>query len=212
MHIFSPIRLTTAWLFYLVITAVCATQSKPALASAAAEAVAADILATGDSATSGSQILSPARCARLALDLQHIRDQFRRGYSIRQQVQLEQKQAKLRLALQYQCEPISQTGLQNRHSGQQAGPSQSRQSVVRQSKAGQTNTPQHRSKPLQISVVRLTAPYQGQQLQAWLAFYQSPFYCYNVRATERIRQCVEQRQAAQRRFERQWQRQNLSDQ
>lgn len=202
MHIFSPIRLTTAWLFYLVITAVCATQSKPALASAAAETAAA-----GNSATSRSQMLSPARCARLALDLQHIRDQFRRGYSIRQQVQLEQKQAKLRLALQYQCEPTSQTGLQNRHSGQQPGLSK-----ARQSKTGQTNTPQHRSKPLQISVVRLTAPYQGQQLQAWLAFYQSPFYCYNVRATERIRQCVEQRQAAQRRFERQWQRQNLSDQ
>ncbi len=202
MHIFSPIRLTTAWLFYLVITAVCATQSKPALASAAAETAA-----TGNSATSRSQMLSPARCARLALDLQHIRDQFRRGYSIRQQVQLEQKQAKLRLALQYQCEPTSQTGLQNRHSNQQTGPSKSSLSQPRRS-----NTPQHRSKPLQISVVRLTAPYQGQQLQAWLAFYQSPFYCYNVRATERIRQCVEQRQAAQRRFERQWQRQNLSDQ
>lgn len=202
MHTFSLSSLTAAWLLLICCTALCVTVSKPAQASVAVMASMTLSAATINSAAINNQMLSPARCARLALDLQHIREQFRRGYSIRQQVQLEQKQAKLRLALQYQCEPASSTGLHNRPSSQQArGPA-----------AKLAKTPSQQAKPLQISVVSLTAPYQGKQLQAWLAFYQSPFYCYNVRATERIRQCVEQRQAAQRRFERQWQRQNLSDQ
>lgn len=197
MYTFAPFRRTAAWLFGILVTALCSTVSKPALASAAAVTAAMLNSATVHSTTARPQMLSPARCARLALDLRHVREQFRRGYSIRQQVQLEQKQDKLRLALQDQCQPTSHTGLQNRPTSRTAIPAK---------------TPSHRAKPMQISVISLTAPYQGKQLQAWLAFYQSPFYCYNVRATERIRQCVEQRQAAQRRFERQWQQQNLSDQ
>lgn len=202
MNTYSFFGQTAVWLFGMLVTALCASMSKPALASAVAPTLAAVTAttvnpATVEPATVGRQMLSPARCARLALDLQHVRDQFRRGYSIRQQVQLEQKQDRLRLALQNQCQPLSQTGLQSRPASRTAAPAKPHS---------------HHAKPLQISVVSLTAPYQGKQLQAWLAFYQSPFYCYNVRATERIRQCVEQRQAAQRRFERRWRQQNLSDQ
>lgn len=146
--------------------------------------------------------LNTARCARLALDLQHIREQFRRGYSIRQQVQLEQKQDRLRLALQTQCQPDTEN-------------TQTLRTIRPASRdlAKKAPTTAQRPQPaMQISSVRLAAPYQGKQQQAWLAFYQSPFYCYNVRSTVRIRQCVEQRQAAQRQFERQWHLQNLSDQ
>lgn len=195
MHNFPRLSRSAVFLLCWLATALHGAVHQMALVSAVTAAMVHST--TVHSATARPHMLSQARCARLALDLRHIREQFRRGYSIRQQVQLEQKQDKLRLALQDQCQPVSNSDQPDRRDRQ---------------RVSSLKTPPHRSKPMQISVVSLAAPYRGKQQQAWLAFYQSPFYCYNVRATERIRQCVEQRQAAQRKFERQWQQQNLSDQ
>ena len=55
-----------------------------------------------------------------------------------------------------------------------------------------------------VSAVEVRAPYQGRQLAAWLAFYREPKECYGVRQTALIVDCVNRRQQAQRRFEKQW--------
>lgn len=174
------------------------------------------------SALAATSTAAAKRCAMLALKLREIQAQYRRGYSIKQQLKLQQQQARLELQWQQDCSPAApDTSVhptpRNRDTGtlKQSVP---RQSVTKQSVTKQAATTPARqansstSPGWQASQVIVKSPYQGAQQTAWLAYYQSPFFCYNVRETSRIRQCVELRQQARQQFELWWRQQNLSDQ
>jgi hypothetical protein len=75
-----------------------------------------------------------------------------------------------------------------------------------------TMSPQAQHRHFIASLVELRTPYNGAQQQAWLAWYQEPYWCYGVKITSQIVACVNKRQKAQEQFEDWWQRQNLSDQ
>ena len=75
-----------------------------------------------------------------------------------------------------------------------------------------TMSPQAQHRHFLASLVELRTPYDGEQQQAWLAWYQEPYWCYGVKVTKQIVACVNKRQKAQEQFEAWWQRQNLSDQ
>jgi len=75
-----------------------------------------------------------------------------------------------------------------------------------------TLSPQAQHRHFLASLVELRTPYDGEQQQAWLAWYQEPCWCYGVKVTKQIVACVNKRQKAQEQFEAWWQRQNLSDQ
>jgi hypothetical protein len=75
-----------------------------------------------------------------------------------------------------------------------------------------TLSPQAQHRHFLASLVELRTPYNGAQQQAWLAWYQEPYWCYGVKMTKQIVACVNKRQKAQEQFEDWWQRQNLSDQ
>lgn len=154
-----------------------------------------------------------AQCAQLKAALEHNREQQRRGYKLRQELKIKAQQTQLELQLHYHCQQPSD--LQK--------PSRRRAPAVKASRppatpAKPTGRQGESSAKLTISLISVKAPYQGAKQQAWLAYYQPPFYCFGVRHTDRIRQCVEQRQQAQQRFELQYhdkvrpERNNLSDQ
>ena len=140
-----------------------------------------------------------AQCAQLQLALEQNRDLQRRGYRLKQELKIKGQQAQLELQLHYHCQQPAE----------KSSPS-ARQPTRRQS--ARRPPPVHRlaaaktpaAPGLQISEIQVKAPYQGAKLTAWLQFYQPPFYCYGVRQTARIRQCVEQRQHAQQQFEQQY--------
>lgn len=140
-----------------------------------------------------------AQCAQLQLALEQNRDLQRRGYRLKQELKIKGQQAQLELQLHYHCQqPTEKTPPSAR---QQAR----RQSARRPPSAHRLAAAKTPAAPgLQISEIQVKAPYQGAKLTAWLQFYQPPFYCYGVRQTARIRQCVEQRQQAQQQFEQQY--------
>lgn len=164
------------------------------------------------SAPAATSTAAAKRCATLALKLREIQAQYRRGYSIKQQLKLQQQQARLELQWQQDCSPAAPVTSvlptpRNRDTGT------AKQSVTKQAATTPARQANSSASPgWQASQVIVTSPYQGAQQTAWLAYYQSPFFCYNVRETRRIRQCVELRQQARQQFELWWRQQNLSDQ
>ena len=189
------------------------------------------LLGNSPSATAANSNNTTARCEQLQLQLRQLRDQYRRGYSIKQQFKMQQQQQRLELRLQQACQTHSPTS----HSSNSGAATSSASERVSPAKTGARTTDNHQGAVVdknsadnvshnrnnttsrqnngwQVSSVAVKAPYQGAQQLAWLAYYQSPFYCYNVRATDKIRQCVELRQQAQQRFEHWWRQQSLSDQ
>lgn len=72
-----------------------------------------------------------------------------------------------------------------------------------------TRRQRRQAKRLQLE---LRGPYQGPKQQAWLRYYQDPYYCFGVRQTAVIVACTLLRQQAQQQFEQNWQTPNLSDQ
>ena len=137
-----------------------------------------------------------AQCAQLQLALEQNRELQRRGYRLKQELKIKGQQAQLELQLHYHCQqPAEKTPPSARQRAR-------RESAKRPPVAPTRAQAKTRAAPgLQISEIQVKAPYQGAKLTAWLQFYQPPFYCYGVRETARIRQCVEQRQHAQRQFE-----------
>lgn len=167
--------------------------------------------------------LNSAQCAQLSLKLQQNQDAQRRGYSRSEEVKLTNQQAQLELQLAHYCQQPQDDSprhgvRQQQHHNKARAPASKAASEARTSasqRASAANQPTNRQASTagnraaadgwQVSTLVVKAPYQGAQLDAWLQFYQPPFYCYGVRHTERIRQCVEQRQQAQRQFEQRWQ-------
>lgn len=159
---------------------------------------------------------SMAQCAQLEAALELNREQQRRGYKLKQELKIKAQQAQLELQLHYHCQQPQDLQKPARSAGKPAKTTRAKPTARIARPAA---TPPATTKPaLTVSVIAVKAPYQGAKLDAWLAYYQAPFYCYAVRQTERIRQCVEQRQQAQQRFEQQFaerqpsQTNNLSDQ
>lgn len=194
-------------------------------------AAALTLLGNSPSATAANSNNTTARCEQLQLQLRQLRDQYRRGYSIKQQFKMQQQQQRLELRLQQACQTHSASSHSSHNGATTSGASERispdntaasttdnhQGSTVDKSSAdnvdrNRNNKKSQQKKGWQASSVAVKAPYQGAQQLAWLAYYQSPFYCYNVQATDKIRQCVELRQQAQQRFEHWWQQQNLSDQ
>lgn len=167
---------------------------------------------------------SVPQCAQLEAALELNREQQRRGYKLKHELKIKAQQAQLELQLQYHCQqPQDVTKPQHRRATTER---KSRRQAVQARSQLQNQTkvqPGTRGKNppdagMTISVISIKAPFQGNKQLAWLNYYQPPFYCFGVRQTERIRQCVEQRQQAQQRFEQQYserqpsQTNNLSDQ
>lgn len=178
------------------------------------------------SAAAPAQIeqFSVAQCAQLEAALELNREQQRRGYKLKQELKIKAQQAQLELQLQYHCQqPLDLTTPQRRRAKADRN---TRRQAVQTSSQAKTQTkiqPATRGQSpsnagMTISVISVKAPFQGAKQLAWLNYYQPPFYCFGVRHTERIRQCVEQRQQAQQRFDQQYierqpgQTNNLSDQ
>lgn len=167
---------------------------------------------------------SVAQCAQLEAALELNREQQRRGYKLKQELKIKAQQAQLELQLQYHCQqPQDITTPQRRRAAATRKKQQQAVQVSSQAKkqtktqaSSQGNNPPDAG--MTISVISVKAPFQGNKQLAWLNYYQPPFYCFGVRQTERIRQCVEQRQQAQQHFEQQYnerppsQTNNLSDQ
>jgi hypothetical protein len=150
---------------------------------------------------------SVAQCAQLEAALELNREQQRRGYKLKHELKIKAQQAQLEIQLHYHCQQPQ--ALQQRKdrrtdgkTAQQRQPKAGRPGPSRPKTTRQPARP--RSATLTMSVIAVKAPFQGAKQAAWLAFYQAPFYCFGVRQTERIRQCVEQRQQAQQRFEQQY--------
>lgn len=178
------------------------------------------------SAAASAQIeqFSVAQCAQLEATLELNREQQRRGYKLKQELKIKAQQTQLEMQLHYHCQqPLDLTTPQRRRAKADRN---TRRQAVQASSQTKTQTkilPATRGQSpsnagMTISVISVKAPFQGAKQLAWLNYYQPPFYCFGVRHTERIRQCVEQRQQAQQRFDQQYiERQpgktnNLSDQ
>lgn len=144
------------------------------------------------------------QCAQLEAALKLNREQQRRGYKLKQELKIKAQQTQLELQIDYHCQHPQ--AVENRkpataklaHQKSAIGPSRSNRTKVNRSMK-RSPTP-----ALTMSFIAVKAPYQGAKQAAWLSFYQAPFYCFGVRQTERIRQCVEQRQQAQLHFEQQY--------
>lgn len=142
-----------------------------------------------------------AQCAQLELLLEQNREQQRRGYTLKQELKIKGQQAQLELQLHHHCQqPADQ--IQPRTSASKRPSKNTAPAKIPRSRTTAAKTAG--AAVLQISQIEVKAPYQGAKLAAWLQFYQAPFYCFGVRLTERIRQCVEQRQHAQQQFEQQY--------
>jgi len=159
---------------------------------------------------------SQAQCAQLEAALELNREQQRRGYKLKQELKIKAQQAQLELQLQYHCQQpqAMQQPQRRRTTTDRKTPRSAVQAKIQASTPGK----KLREAGMTISVISVKAPFQGAKQLAWLNYYQPPFYCFGVRHTERIRQCVEQRQQAQQRFDQQYNQQqpsqtnNLSDQ
>ena len=150
---------------------------------------------------------SVAQCAQLEAALELNREQQRRGYKLKHELKIKAQQAQLEIQLHYHCQqPQALQPRKDRRAdsktAQQRPPKADRPGPSRSNTTRQPARPPNAA--LTMSVITVKAPFQGAKQAAWLAFYQAPFYCFGVRQTERIRQCVEQRQQAQQRFEQQY--------
>ena len=177
------------------------------------------IMLTPSVASAQIEQFNTSQCTQLEMALEQNREQQRRGYKLKQEVKIKTAQAKLELQLEQHCQrPLQVQPRGQRHKAQtkkDAAHNQHRSSIQVRNTAPQHHSKSGRSKTaaqstakrptLNISHVDVKAPYQGAKLMAWLQFYRTPFYCFSVRHTERIRQCVELRQQAQLRFERSYQ-------
>lgn len=167
---------------------------------------------------------SVPQCAQLEAALELNREQQRRGYKLKHELKIKAQQAQFELQLQYHCQqpqditkPQRRLAKADRNKGRQTvqASSQAQNQTKIQASTRGKNPP---DAGMSISVISVKAPFHGAKQLAWLNYYQQPFYCFGVRHTERIRQCVEQRQQAQQRFEQQYrerqpsQTNNLSDQ
>jgi hypothetical protein len=151
---------------------------------------------------------SIAQCAQLEAALELNREQQRRGYQLKQELKIKAQQAQLELQLQYHCQQPQAMQAPKRRRGAAAGqktrPGKSAATQFRRSEPVKKPAKSQPAARLTMSVISVRAPYQGAKQLAWMNYYQAPFYCFGVRQTERIRQCVEQRQQAQQRFEQQY--------
>ena len=143
------------------------------------------------------------QCQQLQQELQKNRNHQRTGYRLRDAGKLKETEQQLQKQLFYHCE----------------------KPIVTQAKATVRRLlPKTRQPSIEsnrqlkgdffASTIEVKAPYQGQQLSAWLGYYQEPRFCYGVRTTSVIVECAMRRQQAMQQFEQQWQqnRPDLSDQ
>lgn len=203
---------------------MCAQHLTPFISTFTRPLLCGLLLCFSSAAPAQIEQFSVAQCTQLETALELNREQQRRGYKLKQELKIKAQQAQLELQLQYHCQQ-PQAMQQPQHRRAKADGKNQRQIIqsIRQVKnqtkiqaSSQDNNP--RNTGMTISVISVKAPFQGNKQLAWLNYYQPPFYCFGVRHTERIRQCVEQRQQAQQRFEQQYnerqpsQTNNLSDQ
>lgn len=153
---------------------------------------------------------SEKQCNQMQKELDDNRDVQRRGYSLKNGDKLKATEQSLAQQIYYHCvKPISKPspGTKNRIFPVKRRPYEYYSDIRREIPMS--------ARQFFVSAVEIRAPYQGQQLAAWLKYYQEPKDCYGVQQTAMIVDCVNRRQRAQRRFEQQWgqqRRQILSDQ
>jgi hypothetical protein len=156
------------------------------------------------------------QCLQLQSELEKTRRKQRNGYRLREAETLRENEHRLQKQLFFHCEkPVVMQSARN----------QNARNFTSQDKSPTRRLlPSSRLQPFErahsvaaeflTSAVEIKAPYQGQQLMAWLGYYQEPRFCYGVRTTSVIVECAARRQQAMQQFEREWQQKpsNLSDQ
>ncbi len=142
---------------------------------------------------------SEKQCSQMQKELDDNRDEQRRGYSLKNGDKLKATEQSLAQQIYHHCvKPIAKPtpGTKNRIFPVKRRPYDYYSNIPREIPMS--------AKQFFVSAVEVRAPYQGRQLAAWLAFYREPKECYGVRQTALIVDCVNRRQQAQRRFEKQW--------
>ncbi|WP_337879548.1 hypothetical protein [Rheinheimera sp.] len=134
--------------------------------------------------------LAAAACSDIEVRLNMLEQQLKQGYRLNELPKLQRQQQLL------------SSRLQNCLDQQQAKSVQSKNTPP--AKSGDLSQ-LAKGRAFSSSHLLLTAPYQGEQQQAWLKFYREPALCYGVRDTAQIAWCAEQRQQAKLQFDRQWQ-------
>ncbi len=186
--------------------------------------------------------LTLAQCEQLDQALESNRDEQRAGYALRDSERIKDEELQLEKQLRTYCEsPVSaettflplpkasrrsaKTSLAKTDAKQhpKLTKSQNKASKINKDQGKVASgseqaglrgalSPQAQHRHFLASLVELRTPYAGAQQQAWLAWYQEPYWCYGVKMTAKIVACVNKRQHAQEQFEKWWQSQNLSDQ
>jgi len=149
--------------------------------------------------------LTEPQCEQLQQELDKVRAEQRRGMKIRRANQLADLQQHLEQQLFFYCDKPTQVQ-----------PSAQRTTKRRLPAHPAVTTSPRLFPQAMSSVVEIKAPFQGAKLTAWLAFYQEPRFCFGVRQTSVLVECVHLRQQALAQFERHWQqhprKHDLSDQ
>ncbi|WP_306520040.1 hypothetical protein [Rheinheimera sp.] len=153
---------------------------------------------------------SEKQCYQMQKELDGNRDTQRRGFSLKNADALKAAEQSLSQQIYHHCvKPITSPapGTKNRIFPVKRRPYEYVSNIA-------ADAPMS-ARQFFASAVEVRAPYQGRQLAEWLKYYQEPRSCYGVQQTSQIVECVNNRQKAQRRFEKQWQQlrsQILSDQ
>jgi len=137
-----------------------------------------------------------ADCDKAAEKLQQLEQKISSGYSLKEAEQLSLDQRQLEKQLDQFCQkPALASDAQK--------PKVKKTAKIKAAPNSLDDIAQ--GPQLYVSSVLVKAPYQGKQLQAWLDYYTEPKQCFGVRDSKKMVWCVEQRQQAKARFERQWQ-------
>ncbi len=179
---------------------------------------------------------SQDQCEQLQYTLTLNREQQRAGYALREAAQIKDEELQLERQLRHSCSQptLEEAGdllLTNTRQIRKPKTAKAKASnaatkariktskqqgkiTTGSDKAGLRTTmqPQAQHRHFLASLIELRTPYTGEQQQAWIAWYQEPYWCYGVKKTAHIVDCVNQRQKAQAQFESWWQSQSLSDQ
>ncbi len=133
--------------------------------------------------------------------LRNIQSQQRQGHSLKRGESLNKREAKARKKW-WQCERGVLKSTENRKKKKQ---SKKQVKLVKRQNLALYPAKERVSKkliPFQTSnAVVIKSRYQGEQLQAWLKYYQQPKKCARPKTTKQFAICVEDRRKQQNNFE-----------
>jgi hypothetical protein len=156
-------------------------------------------------------VSSPAaakkRCDQLKQKIQTIQYKQRAGYSVKQGLSLDKKLQKARDNW-WKCENTSVYHAQKKKTVQQ--PKSNKRRATKQANLTSVNNQKSISPFQHERAIVIKHRYQGQKLQAWLAFYKRPKKCQRPKSTQLFAQCLHERDLQQEKFEQYYQQHNTT--